>query len=79
MANSSHQTVASSVVALAALDLLADAAAHSPVLVIAEDAQWLDRPTCDVLSFVARRLESDPIILLIALRAGLKTRCSGLG
>jgi predicted ATPase len=55
-------------IALAALDLLSDAAAHSPLLVIAEDAQWLDRPTCDVLTFVARRLESDPITLLMAVR-----------
>ncbi len=57
-------------IALAALDLLSEAAAHSPLLVIAEDAQWLDRPTCDVLTFVARRLESDPIVLLIAVREG---------
>lgn len=57
-------------IALATLDLLADAAVHSPLLVIVEDAQWLDRPTCDVLTFVARRLESDPIMLLIALREG---------
>jgi predicted ATPase len=66
-------------IALAALDLLADAATHSPVLVIAEDAQWLDRPTCDVLSFVARRLESDPIILLIALRAGIESALLSAG
>ncbi len=57
-------------IALATLDLLCDAAAHAPLLVIAEDAQWLDRPTCDVLTFIARRLESDPIILLIAIREG---------
>src|SRR2546423_168939 len=33
-------------VALAALELLAEAAAETPLLVIAEDAHWLDRPTC---------------------------------
>jgi hypothetical protein len=33
------------------------------VLILAEDAQWLDRPTTDVLAFVARRLQSDPIVL----------------
>ena len=52
-------------IALAALELLSDAATHAPLLVIAEDAQWLDRPTCDVLTFVARRLESDPITLCL--------------
>jgi AAA ATPase domain len=35
-------------IALATLELLADAAARAPVLVIAEDAQWLDYPSCDV-------------------------------
>ena len=57
-------------IALAALDLLADAAAGSPLLLVAEDAQWLDHATCDVLAFVARRLASEPIALLIAIREG---------
>jgi DNA-binding CsgD family transcriptional regulator len=57
-------------IALATLDLLSDAAARSPLLLIAEDAQWLDRPTTDALVFVARRLDVDPIVLLIALREG---------
>jgi DNA-binding CsgD family transcriptional regulator len=57
-------------IALAALDLLADVAVRSPLLLIAEDGQWLDRPTCDVLAFVARRLEAEPIVLLAAAREG---------
>jgi DNA-binding CsgD family transcriptional regulator len=56
--------------ALAALDLLADVAVSSPLLLIAEDAQWLDRPTCDVLAFIARRIEAEPIALLAAVREG---------
>jgi DNA-binding CsgD family transcriptional regulator len=56
--------------ALATLDLLSEAATHAPILLIAEDAQWLDRPTCDVLAFIGRRLESDPIVLLAAIRDG---------
>ncbi len=35
-------------IALATLDLLADAAASSPLLVIVKDAQRLDRPSSDV-------------------------------
>lgn len=66
-------------IALAALDLLADAAASVPLLLIAEDVQWLDRPTLDVLAFVARRLESDPIVLLAAGRAGLDSPLAGTG
>jgi hypothetical protein len=57
-------------IALATLDLLSDAAARTPLLLIAEDAQWLDRPTTAVLAFLARRLEVDPIVLLIALHDG---------
>jgi hypothetical protein len=57
-------------IAIAVLDLLSEVAADAPLLVIAEDAHWLDRPSSDVLAFVARRLESDPIILLAATRDG---------
>jgi DNA-binding CsgD family transcriptional regulator len=55
-------------IALAALELLASAATLRPLLLIAEDAQWLDRSTADVLAFVARRLEAEPIALLVAVR-----------
>ena len=39
-----------------------------PLVLVAEDAHWLDRSTADVLAFIARRLESDPIVLLVACR-----------
>jgi DNA-binding CsgD family transcriptional regulator len=58
-------------IALATLELLADASSHSPLLVLADDAQWLDRPTSNVLTFVARRLQSDPIVMLFAVREGV--------
>jgi DNA-binding CsgD family transcriptional regulator len=57
-------------IALATLDLLGDAAAKCPLVLIADDAQWLDRATADVLVFVARRLSVDPIVLLVAVREG---------
>jgi DNA-binding CsgD family transcriptional regulator len=57
-------------IAMAVLDLLCDAAVGAPLLVLAEDAQWLDRPTTEVLAFVARRLQSDPVVLLAAVREG---------
>jgi hypothetical protein len=53
-------------VGLAALDLLAEAAATTPVLVLVDDTQWLDRLTAEVLGFVARRVESDPVLLVAA-------------
>src|ERR1044071_53451 len=47
-------------IAMAALDLISEVATDGPVLLVVEDAHWLDRPTADVLAFVARRIESDP-------------------
>jgi DNA-binding CsgD family transcriptional regulator len=57
-------------IGLATLELIGDAAASSPVLLIVEDAQWLDEPSCEVLAFVARRLEAEAIVMLIAIRDG---------
>src|SRR5215831_12486549 len=57
-------------IAMAALDLVSEVASDAPLLLVAEDTQWLDPPTSDVLAFVARRIESDPIILLAATRGG---------
>jgi DNA-binding CsgD family transcriptional regulator len=66
-------------IAMAALTLLSEAAATSPLLLIAEDAQWLDLPTAAVLTFVARRLESEPIILLAAIRDGFDSALADAG
>ncbi len=57
-------------IALAVLNLIADAAATRPVLVVVDDIQWLDRPTQEVLSFVARRISADPVVLAGAGRIG---------
>jgi DNA-binding CsgD family transcriptional regulator len=55
-------------IALACLNVLAEAAESAPLLIIAEDAHWLDRPSLDALAFVARRVESERIAVLFALR-----------
>jgi DNA-binding CsgD family transcriptional regulator/tetratricopeptide (TPR) repeat protein len=57
-------------IALAALELLSEVAGSSPAVLIADDAQWLDRSSADVLTFVARRVEWDPIVLLASVRDG---------
>jgi len=57
-------------IAMAVLDLLCEIATDAPLLVLAEDAQWLDRPTTEALAFAARRLQADPIVLLAAVREG---------
>jgi predicted ATPase len=61
-------------IAMAALDLLSEVAAESPLLILVEDAHWLDGPSADVLAFVARRIESDSIVLLAATRDGYRYR-----
>ncbi len=58
-------------IGLAALELISDAAESSPVLAIADDAHWLDEPSCAVLAFVARRLAAERALMLIAVRDGL--------
>jgi len=57
-------------IALAALELLSEVAGHAPVVLIADDSQWLDRSSADVLAFVARRVQSDPIVVLASVRDG---------
>ncbi|TMF98125.1 MAG: hypothetical protein E6I03_13230 [Chloroflexi bacterium] len=64
---------------MATLNLLSDAAARAPLLLIVEDAHWLDRPTGDVLTFVARRLEGDPLLMLVAIREGYESPLDAVG
>ena len=57
-------------IALATLDLLVEAAQSAPLLLIVDDAHWMDRPTCDALAFVARRVQLDPVVLILTIREG---------
>jgi DNA-binding CsgD family transcriptional regulator len=55
---------------LGTLSLLADAAEEHPVLVIADDAHWLDKASAAALLFVTRRLQAERVALLFAARDG---------
>ncbi|HEY2656017.1 MAG TPA: AAA family ATPase, partial [Solirubrobacteraceae bacterium] len=66
-------------IAMAALGVLSDAAGRAPIVLLVEDAHWLDRPSSDALAFVGRRVESDPIILLAAIRDGYEDSPLGSG
>jgi len=57
-------------IAMAALDLLGEVATEAPLLIVVDDIQWLDRPSFEALAFIARRVQSDPIVLLAAAREG---------
>jgi predicted ATPase len=52
------------------LNLLVVAAEQEPVLVVIDDAHWLDRGSADALAFASRRLGSEGIAVLWAIRDG---------
>lgn len=53
---------------LAVLSVLRALAADGPVLVVADDLQWLDPASAELLGFAARRLGDTPVRLLCAVR-----------
>jgi DNA-binding CsgD family transcriptional regulator len=56
------------VVALAVLNVLADVSAKQPLVVLVDDAQWLDEPSGQVLGVAARRLCGESVLLALAVR-----------
>jgi len=66
-------------VGLAVMGLLSDAAADRPVMGLVDDAQWLDQASAQVLAFVARRLDTQSVVLLFGNReAAGEGRLAGL-
>ncbi len=53
---------------MAVLTLLSDLSEQAPVLVIADDAQWLDRSSLDALAFASYRLGDEPVVLVLGMR-----------
>lgn len=53
---------------VAVLTLLSDLSERAPVLVVADDAHWLDRSSLDALAFAASRLDAERVVLLMGAR-----------
>jgi DNA-binding CsgD family transcriptional regulator len=66
-------------VALAAYELVCEAAGAAPLLLILDDAQWLDHSSLGALTFIGRRLESEPVVFLASIRDGHATALDDAG
>ncbi|CAN3985408.1 ATP-binding protein [Kitasatospora purpeofusca] len=53
---------------LGVLTLLSEYAGESPLLCLVDDAQWVDRASLDALAFAARRLDSEGVVMVFAVR-----------
>lgn len=58
-------------IGVAMLGLIEEAASHHPLLLLVDDAQWLDGSSLHVLTFVGRRLMNSPVLVLGAARPRL--------
>jgi hypothetical protein len=63
-------------VGLGVLSLVAELAEGRPVLLLVDDAQWMDRASADALVFAARRLHAERAAVLAAARD--EQACAGL-
>jgi DNA-binding CsgD family transcriptional regulator len=59
-------------VCAATLSLIAAAAESNPLLILVDDAHWMDLATDDALLFSAKRLEADSVAILLAVREGIE-------
>jgi hypothetical protein len=50
------------------LDVVRILSGRSPLVLAIDDAQWLDRPSADALEFCIRRLEHEPVSILLTVR-----------
>ncbi|GAB3055938.1 helix-turn-helix transcriptional regulator [Intrasporangium mesophilum] len=58
--------------AMQALRIVLNRAQKGPVLLVVDDAQWIDRPSWEALLFVLRRIHDDPVVVLVAVTSGTR-------
>jgi DNA-binding CsgD family transcriptional regulator/tetratricopeptide (TPR) repeat protein len=63
--------------AMAVLTVLSAASERRPILVVVDDAHWLDRSSLDMLAFAGRRFDTERVVLVMAGRGS--TPPAGLG
>ncbi|MEV4005273.1 AAA family ATPase [Actinomadura sp. NPDC049753] len=63
----------------ASLDLVSGVAGGAPVLLVIDDAQWIDGPSSEVLAFIAHRLDAERVAMLLAVRDGHDTVLNDAG
>src|SRR5215210_2723746 len=66
-------------VGAATLGLLAALAEERLIVVLVDDAHWLDGPSASALVFAARRLLADAVVVLLAVRADEPSAVDGAG
>lgn len=52
------------------LDGLRVLSSRAPLMIAVDDAQWLDRSSARVLEFCVRRLDNQPVLILLTFRTG---------
>lgn len=58
------------------LEALSDRDQAGPVVVVVDDLGWADLPSMQAMAFAVRRLHSDPVLVLLTVRAELRSRVS---
>ena len=66
-------------ISAATLSLLAVEAESTPVLIVIDDAHWLDVASLAPIAFVARRLVAEGVAMLFAVRRGWASALDGAG
>ena len=60
-------------VARAVLDLVTALTGDGPLLIVVDDAQWLDAASWSALTLAGHRIADDPVLILLAMRDGTRT------